>query len=74
MIYILNGVHTKQIDSGLNIQSLMVAFEAISCEEALGKYILYASTKFPDHDLFQRPTYMSIEEAQVQAQANQEGT
>lgn len=64
MLFIVSGVHTKTIVTGLNIQNLMMAFEAVSREEAIGKYILYANEKLPDHGLFQRPTCLSIEEAQ----------
>jgi len=64
VIYILSGVHTKHITSGMNIQSLMMAFEAVSKEEAIGKYIIYANNKFPEHNLFQRPLSMSVEDAQ----------
>jgi hypothetical protein len=64
MLFIVSGVHTKHIVTGLNIQNYMMAFDAVSREEAMGKYILLANEKFPDHDLFQRPNCMSIEEAQ----------
>ncbi len=64
MRYVVSSVHTKQIANGLNIQTMLRVVEASSKEEAIGKYIIYAHEKFPEHSLFARPLILSIDEIQ----------
>lgn len=67
MIYIVCWVHTKNSETGVNIISRMEAFDASSEEEAIGKYVVMASTKYIEHSLFCKPLVLSIENAEKQA-------
>jgi hypothetical protein len=60
-LFVVCGIYTKSIPIGVNIQASMKIIEAISSEEAVGKYLILKNKTLPDYELFQIPLFMSIE-------------
>ena len=51
----------KDIQNGYNIMTDLRMIEAISKEEAIGKYTIEVSEQFKEHQIYVRPLAMEIE-------------
>ena len=63
MIFAVAGTFTKHIPSGLNIQCAIRKIEAVSGDEAAGKFLRIMTDELPEHGIHVRPIYMTMEDA-----------
>jgi len=66
MFYAVAGTFTKRISSGLNIVCAIRKLEAISSDEAAGKFIRIMSEELPEHNIHVRPVFVALEDDKEQ--------